>query len=154
MLIDVLVEISGPVCGVCGGAPPGGEARPYDFEIHHLDGNPGNNAVANLMLVHKAHHPRLGRPPGSIPPLTHTHTHTQTPTLLEPGTKKKYTDHMLEVFLSHAQAIITENGGHTEMDDLWPEAIRRARERDGVTIKPDTAKGYLPFIRVLPGGAA
>ena len=59
-------------------------------------------------------------------------------------------DHMLEVFLFHAQAIITENGGHVELPSLWPEAIRRARERDGVIIKPQSAKHYLAFLRVLP----
>ena len=74
--------------------------------------------------------------------------------LPEPSAEKAYHDDMLEVFLFHAQAIITEHGGGVDMANLWPEAIRRARERDGVIIKPQSAKGYLTFIRVHPGGAA
>ena len=79
---------------------------------------------------------------------------TAAPVLPEPSAEKAYHDDMLEVFLFHAQAVITEHGGHVDMAALWPEAIRRARERDGVIIKPQSAKQYLAFLRVHPGGAA
>ena len=60
MARSLLYERQDGNCAACGEPLLDEQA----WEIHHADGNPGNNDPDNLYLLHKRCHPMLGRPGG------------------------------------------------------------------------------------------